>query len=158
MSPLPKLTGLLVSSFNTVALYPKPYVSFNIRLPSLTYDVIRASNEFTASGLKDARVADALVKRGFALRDRRSEKFWAEWVGGENNDGRLAKGKGGTWWMRCRLQGDKCVEVGDHMIVVAEVLECGGYEDGEGMGLVYAEGGYRKVGEVVDLREGKEGD
>ena len=121
---LPKLTGLLVSSFNTVALHPTPYVSFNIKLPSLTYDVIRASNGFTASGLKDARVADALVKRGVALRNRYSETFWAEWV--EGDDGRLAKGKGGTWWMRCRLLGDRCVEVGDHMIVVAMVLECGG--------------------------------
>ena len=155
MGSLPKLAGLLVSSFNTVTLDPKPYVSFNIRLPSLTYEVIRASNGFTASGLKDARVADAFVKRSFTFKDRYSENLWAEWVDG---DGRLKRGKGGTWWMRCRLQGDKCVEVGDHIIVVAKVLECGGYEDGEGTGLVYAEGGYRKVGAVVDVREEKDKD
>ena len=55
--------------------------------------------------------------------------------------------------MRCRLLKEKCVEVGDHMIVVAKVLECGGYEGGEGIGLVYAEGGYRTVGEVADVKD-----
>lgn len=45
------------------------------------------------------------------------------------------------------------MEVGDHMLVVAKVLECGGYEGGEGIGLVYAEGSYRKVGEVVDVED-----
>ena len=69
------------------------------------------------------------------------------------SDGRLKKGNGGTWWMRCRLSGEKCVEVGDHMLVVGKVLDCGGYEGGEGIGLVYAEGGYRKVGEVVDVED-----
>ena len=67
------------------------------------------------------------------------------------SNGRLKKGLGGTWWMRCRLQGDKCVALGDHMIVVGKVLECGGYEGGEGMGLIYAEGGYRKVGTAINM-------
>lgn len=39
------------------------------------------------------------------------------------------------------------------MVVVAKVVESGGYEGGEGIGLVYAEGAYRKVGEVVDIGE-----
>lgn len=78
------------------------------------------------------------------------------WQGRVGRDGRLEGGKGGTWWMRCRVVGDKCVEVGDHVVVVAEVVECGGYEGGEGMGLVYADGGYRKVGAVEDVRDGKD--
>ncbi len=149
MDPLPKVAGLLVSSFNTVTLTPKPYASFNIRLPSITYSIIKASNGFTASGLKDARVADAFAKRKFTPRDPYGENFWRDLV---EEDDRLKKDKGGTWWMRCRLQGDKCVEVGDHMIIVAKILECGGYEGGEGIGLIHAEGGYRTVGEAVDVR------
>ena len=145
-----QIAGLLVSSFNTVTLTPKPYVSFNIKLPSRTYATIKASGGFTASGLRDARIADALVKRRYIPWDPHADSFWHDWV---ENDGRLKKGKGGTWWMRCRLLGEKCVEVGDHMIVVAKVLECGGYEGGEGVGLVYAEGGYRKVGQVADVKE-----
>ena len=44
------------------------------------------------------------------------------------------------------------------MVVVARVTECGEYEGGEGIGLVYAEGEYRKVGEVVDVEEEKKED
>ncbi|KAF6240497.1 hypothetical protein HO173_001165 [Letharia columbiana] len=149
---LPKTAGLLVSSFNTVTLTPKPYVSFNIRLPSSTYFAIKASCEFTASGLKDARVADAFVKRKVARGDPYGESVWHGLI---ESDGRLKEGMGGTWWMRCRLLGEKCVEVGDHVVVVAKVVESGGYEGGEGIGLVYAEGGYRKVGDVVGVDEEK---
>lgn len=150
MDRLPEMAGLLVSSLNTVTLYPRPYVSFNIKLPSRTYATIKASNGFTASGLKDARVAEAFTKRKSTLADPFGEYVWHDLV---ESDGRLKKGNGGTWWMRCRLSGEKCVEVGDHMLVVGKVLECGGYEGGEGIGLVYAEGGYRKVGEVVDVED-----
>lgn len=152
MERQPKFAGLLVSSFNTVTLTPKPYVSFNIKLPSSTYSAIKASNEFTASGLKDARIADAFVKRKFTPGDFYGDNIWHDLV---DMDGHLKEGKGGTWWMRCRLSKDKSLEVGDHMIVVAKVLESGGYAGGEGIGLVYAEGGYRKVGEVVDMKEEK---
>ena len=148
----PKIEGLLVSSFNTVTLTPKPYVSFNIRLPSNTYAAIEASKEFTASGLKDARVADAFVKRQFRTGVIREDNFWQGFV---ESDGRLKEGKGGTWWMRCRLLEDKCVMVGDHLLVVARVVESGGYEGGEGVGLVYAEGGYREVGRLIDMGEEK---
>lgn len=150
MDRRPRIAGLLVSSFNTVTLTPKPYVSFNIRLPSTTYSAIEASCEFTASGLKDARVADAFVKRKLAPGDPYGDTIWYDLV---EVDGRLKEGKGGTWWMRCRLLKDKCSEVGDHMVIVAKVVECGGYKSGDGIGLVYAEGGYRKVGEVVDMKE-----
>ena len=144
------MAGLLVSSFNTVSLNPGPYVSFNIKLPSSTYAAIEASCVFTASGLKDARVADAFVKHKAAAGRPYGDGVWSDLV---ETDGRLKKGSGGTWWMRCRLQRDKCSQVGDHVIVVAKVVECGGYEGGEGIGLVYAEGDYRKVGEVVDIKE-----
>lgn len=149
---LPRIAGLLVSSFNTVTLDPKPYVFFNVKLPSSTYSAIKASNEFTASGLKDARIADAFVKRKITPGDFYGDNVWRDLV---DMDGRLKEGKGGTWWMRCRLSKDKSLEVGDHMVVVAKVVESGGYAGGEGIGLVYAEGGYRKVGEVVDMKEEK---
>ena len=126
MHQLPRISGCLVSSFNTVTLTPKPYVSFNIRLPSFTYSTIQASNGFTASGLKDARVADGFVNRKFKWNDPHGPYGGSFLHGSVEADGRLKKGKGGTWWMRCRLLGEKCVEVGDHVVVVAKVLECGG--------------------------------
>ncbi|EZF33946.1 hypothetical protein H109_00740 [Trichophyton interdigitale MR816] len=38
--------GMTVSSFNTVTLSPKPVISFNVKLPSETYNAIRFSSRF----------------------------------------------------------------------------------------------------------------
>ncbi|KAK2738753.1 hypothetical protein FQN57_006920 [Myotisia sp. PD_48] len=38
--------GMTVSSFNTVTLNPSPVVSFNVKIPSETYNAIRASGRF----------------------------------------------------------------------------------------------------------------
>ena len=155
--PPPKTAGLLVSSFNTVALTPRVYVSFNIRLPSTTYATIRSYNGFTASGLKNAVVADAFVKRGHpsGYETDPDDHRWRMFV---TADGQLKPGMGGTWWMHCRLVQEKCVHVGDHVIVVGEALACGGYSRGEGIGLVYAEGLYRRVEAAVtgkgELKQG----
>lgn len=160
---LPKMSGLLVSSFNTVTLTPHVYVSFNIRVPSNTYTTMKHSHGFVASGLRDAAVADAFVKRQARLPppsssgdemdrddysfdfDRNYYKDNSRWLDLVEPDGRLKPGHGGTWWMRCRLVRDKCVEVGDHVIVVAKALACGAYSGGKRIGLVYMEGEYQNV-------------
>lgn len=135
--------GLLVSSFNTITLDPIPYVSFNIKRPSSTYDAIHSSGLFTASGVSNAIVAHAFVK------GNGSTNGWERMVG---KDGKLKKDVGGTWWMSCRLVEEKTLEVADHVVVVGEVLDAGTYGDGEAeMGLAYAEGTYRRIGEVVDV-------
>lgn len=152
----PKITGLLVSSFNTVTLYPKPYVSFNIKIPSSTYSAILASEHFTATGLSNAEVAKDFSKRTFLPGDRRGEKVLYDMVGeGE----RLKEGKGGLWWMRCKFAKDKSVKVEDHVVVVGEVLDAEGYGDAdEGMGLVYVRGRYRSVGKEVHVEGEGEGE
>ncbi|EFQ98648.1 hypothetical protein MGYG_01670 [Nannizzia gypsea CBS 118893] len=38
--------GMTVSSFNTVTLNPKPVISFNVKVPSETYNAIRSSSRF----------------------------------------------------------------------------------------------------------------
>ena len=38
--------GMTVSSFNTVTLYPEPVVSFNVKVPSETYNAILSSSRF----------------------------------------------------------------------------------------------------------------
>jgi len=135
--------GLLVSSFNTITLDPKPYVSFNIKRPSRTYDAIYQSGRFTASGMSDASIAHAFVK------NVGSTRVWEQMIG---DRGRLKEEKGGVWWMSCALIKNKCVEVEDHVIIVAEVLDAAAYHDGDReMGLVYAEGNYRRVGTIVDV-------
>lgn len=46
------------------------------------------------------------------------------------------------------------MEVGDHVVVIGEVLDAASYgaENGKGMGLVYAEGSYRQVGEALSVK------
>ena len=135
--------GLLVSSFNTVTLSPKPFASFNIKLPSKTYSAITASRFFTASGIDNPRTAGAFVY------GKNSE--WKEMV---EASGRLKKGMGGLWWMRCEWVENTSVRVGDHMIMVGRVKEAGRYED-EGAGykrLVYADGEYWRLGGMVSDR------
>lgn len=68
--------------------------------------------------------------------------------------GRLKKGMGGLWWMRCEWVENTSVRVGDHMIMVGRVKEAGRYED-EGAGykrLVYADGEYWRLGGIVSDR------
>ncbi|EFE43597.1 putative oxidoreductase [Trichophyton verrucosum HKI 0517] len=44
--PSSAFRGMTVSSFNTVTLSPKPVISFNVKLPSETYNAIRFSSRF----------------------------------------------------------------------------------------------------------------
>ena len=140
-----KVRGLLVSSFNTVTLYPKPFVSFNIKRPSSTYDAICQSGSFTASGINNATVADGFVK------SRGTSKAWEQRVGKE---GRLKDGKGGTWWMICQLVKEHLLKVGDHVVVIGEVLDAGSYSAGqEKSGIVYVKGTYRRTGEILNASD-----
>lgn len=138
--------SLLVSSFNTVTLSPTPLVSFNIKLPSRTHSAITSSGIFTASALWNPRAA-----RNFSGHYVKKHP----WVPKIPVEGEyttyLATNR--VWGMRCRLLQDKCVEVGDHMIMVGEVLE---YEPPIGdlenkQALLYQDGTYRKPGANVDL-------
>ena len=120
--------SLLVSSFNTITLSPRPYVSFNIKIPSSTWNAIKASGHFTASGIDDSTTAAAFAKGEADSGDRATKGGWfRDWI---TQDGKLRDHWTAYWWMRCRCTLDKSHRVGDHLIVVGEVLQAGEYEDG----------------------------
>ena len=53
----------------------------------------------------------------------------------------------------CKWVEEKCVEVGDHVLVVGEVVDLVVRQGKDwGGGLIYGEGQYRRAGKVVDLR------
>ena len=136
--------GLLVSSFNTVTLHPKPFVSFNIKLPSKTYSAITASRYFTASGIDSPQTAHAFVNGKHGGVQEMVEQ-----------SGRLKNGLGGLWWMRCEWQEYMSVKIGDHMVMVGRVKEAGMYEDSaraEDKRLIYADGEYWRLGEAISSR------
>ncbi|KAI1938659.1 hypothetical protein LOZ66_003462 [Ophidiomyces ophidiicola] len=57
--------GMTVSSFNTVTLYPDPIVSFNVKVPSETYDAILSSQRFLVH-LLSSNMATARLAREFS--------------------------------------------------------------------------------------------
>lgn len=144
-------TGLLVSSFNTVTLHPTPYVSFNLKLPSSTYDAIKASKTFTASA-----VADVQLAKDFLL-DKKADRYVETMRDNvcDRSHGMLKPGRGAIWWMRCLWTEQRSQPVGDHMIVVAEVLDASYYAGLNGQDrpsekpLLYAAGKYRIAGQSV---------
>ena len=72
--------GMTVSSFNTVTLYPEPVVSFNVKVPSETYNAITSSSRFLvhllAPNATTARLATEFSKgHENVLLDNRNEFF-----------------------------------------------------------------------------------
>ncbi|MCJ1271356.1 hypothetical protein MMC22_011256 [Lobaria immixta] len=140
-SPRPQPTGLLVSSFNTVTINPTPFVSFNIKLPSRTHSAILASGSFTASGINSA----ALARKFLIPSEQKKSHFIKALTFTTTEGGRwLNAGQGGVWWMRCNWVREKSVQVGDHAIMVGEVVSAGMYEKRkEFKTLFYLNGSYR---------------
>lgn len=62
-------------------------------------------------------------------------------------------GVGGVWWMQCEWIREMSVQVGDHMIIVGEVLAAGKYRRrNERKGLVYLNGNYKLCGNSQGVR------
>lgn len=140
-------SSLLVSSFNTVTLHPRPLVSFNIKLPSRTYEAIKSSESFTASALYSVHAARHYSQYWQKRAPWRTQKPIAD-----EYDGYLLRSR--VWGMRCRWLQEKSVEVGDHMIMVGEVVE---YETPLAMredknALVYMDGQYRDASKPALLK------
>ena len=150
--------ALLVSSFNTVSLEPVPFVSFNIKTPSATWDHIRESGSFTVTGLVDANAArvfsGAIDKNNGRASNERTDESWRDWIGGF---GEVKQEFGGTWWLHCKLRPTETSRVGDHKIVVGIILTAGGKsssnkreQKSEGEGLMYVNGEYHRIGKAVE--------
>ncbi|KAF7196070.1 Uncharacterized protein HII31_02471 [Pseudocercospora fuligena] len=162
---LGKARGLTISSFNTITLAPEPIISFNIKVPSRTWDAIYASQKLRVSILaattRGAAIAHAFTQpyeqpsepfekllnaRVTTLMHNKSKKsppiIWDN-VGG----GILAS-------MQAHLLPDKCVQVGDHVVVVAKVdALTHSSKSANEMALSYAAQSYRSAGEAIEPAE-----
>ncbi|KAL8695005.1 MAG: hypothetical protein Q9218_000477 [Villophora microphyllina] len=149
----PRPATLLVSSFNCVTLDPVPHVSFNVKVPSSTYDEINKSTTFTASAITNIQLARHLVM------DKTDPRYIDVLRTHVHNDGagKLVQEKGGIWWMRCQLLEDKCVDVGDHVVVIGKVMSAGFYKARNKHGkvldkaLIYGQRFYRYAGPPIML-------
>jgi flavin reductase (DIM6/NTAB) family NADH-FMN oxidoreductase RutF len=162
--------GVTVSSFTSVSMSKAdPLVSFNLRLPSRTWDAMK-SNKAIGINLLDASPEGAAIAHAFTQpHDDPSEAFreirrlgyelvpflnWAHCVR------KRAFKRGSPSGVFCTLAAqvveDKCVDVGDHVIVVAAVKFARWVKsakekaaDGELFGLAYNNKEYRTAGLAI---------
>lgn len=141
--------GLLVSSFNTVSLNPEVFISFNIRLPSSTYEAINTSGRFTVSAISSQTLA-AEFSKGYA---KRAHEDAAK---AEDRQTHPLTGRGELFRLECEWLKSKSVEVGDHKIMLGRVV---GYAhrimpDKTSLPLVYMNGEFQE--DVKQLSMGSE--
>jgi flavin reductase (DIM6/NTAB) family NADH-FMN oxidoreductase RutF len=140
--------GLIVSSFNTITLRPIPYVSFNIKLPSQTYDGIVSTGKFEISPMWSsiaARPFSGMPERFASTKD-------------EPYAGRTLKTlyRGRIFTLQCKWVPEKSISVGDHVIMVGEVVRCKKNKKYDYPALVYCDGEYRYSGPAQRVVEKKD--
>ena len=128
--------GMLVSSFNSVAVDPTPFVSFHLQLPSRTFDQIRRTSFFTAVAVSNAKVADA-----FTGHQEDRQAIFDNLVNSESPE---SASQGLLWWMRCEVVHKKSMTVRDRVIVVGQVTRSGPLKGWQGQeALICSRGTYR---------------
>ena len=169
--------GVTVSSFNTISLSPNPTLLFNLRVPSRTLDAISSSKLLCVHILAASPQGAALAHAFTQAYDDPAEPFRrVKRLGGSVHVTKVTN-RGYSKPPNIYLSGgvvariqawvvpDKFVEVGDHVIVIAQVKkvepESIGVEDWrkvleERKGLAYARRGYRGVGEKIEAIEAPE--
>ncbi|KAK3718675.1 hypothetical protein LTR37_004892 [Vermiconidia calcicola] len=164
--------GVTVSSFNTVTLFPTPIVSFNLKVPSRSWDAIVDSGRLRVHFLSATPEGAAVAHEFTQAYDRPDEPFRRLRAAGahvgprswERNRQLLTPPRVSMEGVVCRVDArlikEQCVQVGDHVIVIAEVghvavqvarLGESTPVDLEAVaGLAYARRGYRTVGAEVE--------
>jgi flavin reductase (DIM6/NTAB) family NADH-FMN oxidoreductase RutF len=172
LSPFYKdFCGVTISSMTSVTLGPPAIVSFNLRIPSKTLSGILQHKVFRIHLLgalpSGAEVAHAFTKQKHAD----SFKYLAErgrWIGVGNRPvpdeiAPLIDGKGVKARLLCRVMPEKCIEVGDHMVVIATVEKTYVNPDDHGepsfkpqLALMYSNQSYKRHGEIISMPDSPE--
>ncbi|KAI5204742.1 hypothetical protein E4T39_03417 [Aureobasidium subglaciale] len=124
-----ELRGMTLSSFTSVTLDPEPIVSFSIRRPSSTLDCIISGQPFVVNfphaTIPGAQIADIFAKahvlphqpfytlRQLGLGSARHKAIPAAFI-----DSKHIKTH-----FRCQAMPEKSLEIGDHTVVFARVIE-----------------------------------
>lgn len=155
--PLAHNRGVTVSSLSTVTLHPTPIISFNLRLPSRTWDAMdpkfRIAIHFLAASPAGAAIAHAFTlpsERPHEPFLRLQELRGVHITHRERQPPLIRYGKGVLARMEAEILPEKTVDVGDHKVVFAEVRLCnlmraGGGDEAVGA-LAYGMQGYRGLG------------
>lgn len=138
--------GILVASFTCVTLEPKPYVSFNIKRRSKTYDEILRARKFLVLASSHAGLASYFARSG------NKAKFIYDII--DQKTGLPRPQKGIDWWIRCHLQVQRRLDIGDHSVVVGKVLDASrrllSANEKSRMSVIYQDRKYRRLVQVAD--------
>ena len=139
-------TGMLVSSFNTVTLFPDPIVTFNIKLPSSTYSAIEAIGHFSVLAPESVEHAKT-YSRGIST----SSNTGAQGENDHGSDSVRGVAPTSTFELKCRWLREKSIEIGDHIIMIGQVLSVHDSNTNETKRrvLIYSNGQYRYAGDPV---------
>lgn len=147
-------SGVTLSSFDAVTLDPVPHISFNIRVPSRTYDALKASNQIcvhilsaTTSG---ATIADAFTKP-YATRQAPFELLQdaGAHLHTQSTTPRLQLDNGVISWLICEKGTIEDVDIGDHKLctfVVKDVVVPTHAELDTAQALAYGQKAFRALG------------
>jgi len=153
--------GVTVSSFCTVTLQPEPIVSFNLRVPSRTWDAIHASRKMEIFLLAASPEGAALAHTFTLPYEQPYEPFkkirkMGASVRFRPDDTRISWPNAVYASVKADLLPDKGNRVGDHVIVIARVrrvrLEESSPQAKAGA-LAYAMRGYRSLGDELKPME-----
>ncbi|PHH60990.1 hypothetical protein CDD81_956 [Ophiocordyceps australis] len=153
--PTPR--AMTMSSFTSLTLRPTPLVTFNIAVPSRTFDAIASSGAFNIHVLT-GDAAGATVAERFARGNDAGAFERADGVKlGGNNISPVLDGEGVLRVLKCKVFANGpnggLVRVRDHVVVLGEVLEMIPVNKAEGFGLTYADRKYRQMGNAIAKRE-----
>ena len=152
--------GVTVSSFNTVTLEPKPFVSFNLKLPSRTWDMIEKTRllqiHLLAATSKAAELAHMFtVPNDDPTTPFRAavERFGRNIFAGQPHGSppKMNLPDAVYTHIQARLVKSSTTMVGNHMLVVAEVTHVKTGQGATNRGLGYAMGEYRRLGALVPV-------
>jgi flavin reductase (DIM6/NTAB) family NADH-FMN oxidoreductase RutF len=131
--------GVTISSFSTVTLGPPSIITFNLRWPSRTLDAIRKQGIFRVhtllgdAGGRDIAHAFVELAHADAFQKLASEGVAVSTAPNNNTTSPRAEaavgdaiptihGPGVMASLLCKAIPEKCVEIGDHIVIIAEVL------------------------------------
>ena len=141
-SPTEEPCGMLVASFTSITLEPEPYISFNVKCPSKTYDQILQTGKFVVLAPEESTLPAAFSEPG-----KKAEIIYDIMA---RMTSRSKPHKFALWWIHCELQRQQRLDVGDHSIIVGKVVrtseEPGPGKTGGRMHVVlYHDGRYRRL-------------
>lgn len=171
--PGSQLRGITISSMTSVTMTPTPYVSFNVRLPSRSWDAMSVDPHIRICVLSNSPDGAAIAHLFTKPHEDPREPFNQLKAMGYHLIDQAIEGESSLHSTNtpkhtdrdpknaliCQISAmvdwSKCVQVGDHKLVVAKILKVRQKkepEDGaeEFLGLAYANRGYRTIGQELE--------